>query len=195
MIQPDNVITLSYTLRTEQDGPVVEATPEEQPLVFISGHQQTLPLFEANILLKKAGDDYSFKIVAESAYGERNEEMVVELEKEIFSSLEDSDLVVGNEIPMADSMGRHLMGKIVEVNDNAVVMDFNHPLAGKDLYFSGKIIDVRPATEEELAALHKHSCGGNCGNCGGGCGHDHGDCGHDHGSCGHDHDGGCGCGH
>lgn len=195
MIQPDNVITLSYTLRTEQDGPVVEATPDDNPLVFISGHQQTLPLFEANILLKKAGDEYSFKIVAESAYGERNEEMVVELDKEIFGGLEDEDLQVGNEIPMADSMGRHLMGKIVEVQESVVVMDFNHPLAGKDLYFSGKIIDVRPATEEELAALKKHSCGGNCGSCGGGCGHDHSDCG---GGCGHDHSecgDGCGCGH
>ena len=75
------------------------------------------------------------------------------------------------------------MGKIVEVKDSAIVMDFNHPLAGKDLYFSGKIIDVRPATEEELAALHKHSCGGNCGGCSGGCGHDHSDCGDDCGGC------------
>lgn len=183
MIESNSVIRLTYTLRTEKDGPVVETTDEKNPLVFISGQKQTLPLFEANILMKGEGDEYSFRIVAENAYGERNEDMVVELDKSIFGGLEEGALAVGNDIPMADSMGRKLIGRVMSLDGEKVKMDFNHPLAGKDLYFTGKILEVRDATEEELAALKKHSCGGCSGGChDGGCGG--GDCGCSSGCCG-----------
>ena len=194
MIEPDSVVTVSYVLRTEPDGPAVETAVEDAPLKFVSGRKQiALPLFEANVLLKKAGEEFSFKITPESGYGEYDSDLVVELEKSVFDSLDGNELVVGNEIPMSDSMGRHLMGKVAEVGEDSVKMDFNHPLAGKTLYFSGKVLEVRPASEEELAALENHSCGGGCcSGCGGGCGHDHE---HDHGHCcGGEGPSGC-CGH
>ena len=65
---------------------------------------------------------------------------------------------VGNEVPMMDSEGNPLKGIINEITDTYVKMDFNHPMAGQDLFFSGRIIEVRQATEHELAATSAHSC-------------------------------------
>ena len=84
-------------------------------------------------------------------------------------------MTVGNVLPMMDSLGRRLQGRIVEISGDEVRMDFNHPLAGKDLYFKGKVIAERDATDEELEALKSHKCGGchGCssdGGCGSGCG-------------------------
>ncbi|MDE6813970.1 MAG: peptidylprolyl isomerase, partial [Duncaniella sp.] len=84
--------------------------------------------------------------------------------------------------PMMTADGFRITGKVLEVGPDQVVMDFNHPLVGKDLRFKGKVITVRDATAEEL---HPTSCGGGC--CGGGCG-DSG-CGSGDSSCGCD---GCG---
>ena len=66
----------------------------------------------------------------------------------------------GNFIPMADSEGNHLQGKIVSVGDETVKMDFNHPLAGMDMHFNGKVIGVRDASAEEIAHGHVHGEGG-----------------------------------
>jgi FKBP-type peptidyl-prolyl cis-trans isomerase SlyD len=72
---------------------------------------------------------------------------------------------------MMDNEGNHLNGVINEITEESVKMDFNHPMAGVDLFFTGKIIDVRDATPEELAAIqgscsscgsHEHGCGGSC---------------------------------
>jgi FKBP-type peptidyl-prolyl cis-trans isomerase SlyD len=69
----------------------------------------------------------------------------------------DNDMFkVGAMIPMSDSEGNHMHGKIVEVDSENVKMDFNHPLAGTDLHFQGEILDIREATEDELAHGHVH---------------------------------------
>ncbi len=184
MIGADNLVTLTYELRLEPEGEIFQKVTEDEPFSFISGRKQLLSLFEANVLMKKEGDEFSFKIAPESGYGVRSEEMVVDIEREVFSSLEEGALVVGKEIGMVDSMGRQLIGRVAEIHDDHVKMDFNHPLAGRTLYFSGKILGVRPATEEELAALESSSCGCDCEGCGGDCGHEHHndecDCGHEH---------------
>ena len=95
-------------------------------------------------------------------------------------------VAVGKSVPMMSSNGERLNGIVLDLSDDAVKMDFNHPLAGEDLYFSGTILEVRQPSDEELARMLSGGCG--CGD--GGC-HD-GGC-HDDG-CGSDHDGGHGCG-
>ena len=109
--------------------------------------------------------------------------MIVDLPKDIFKEVEPEDMVVGNTLPMMDSIGRRLEGKIISIGDEDVQIDFNHQLAGKDLYFKGEVLTVRDATDEELEALHSHKCGG-CSGCGS---HE------EEGCCGSD-DSGCGCG-
>ena len=194
MITKNKFVTVSYEMRSEQDGAVLEAARVDQPMGFICGQGQTMEYFEMNLLDKKEGDAFEFKIPMANAYGERNEEMVVDLPKDIFKDIDADDLIIGNTLPMMDSMGRRLQGCIVAIVEEEVKIDFNHPMAGKDLFFKGDVLGVRDATDEELEALNS-KCGGGCG----GCSSD-GDCGssgcgsHGDGGCGSD-DGGCGCSH
>jgi FKBP-type peptidyl-prolyl cis-trans isomerase SlyD len=80
---------------------------------------------------------------------------------------------------MMDGEGRRLNGKILDIQEEVVQMDFNHPMAGHDLYFSGSVTDIREATEEELSHGHVHGAGSHCGD----------------GSCDDGDSGGCSCGH
>lgn len=178
MVTKNKVVTVSYELRTEPDGDILETADAKNPLEFICGQGQTLEYFEMNLLEKKVGDKFDFKIPAANAYGEFSEDMVVDLSKDIFKDVESADMVVGNTLPMMDSMGRHLQGRIVAIGEEEVKIDFNPQLAGKDLYFKGEILAVREATEEELEALHSHKCGG-CSGCG-----SEGKCGSSEDSCG-----------
>lgn len=184
MITKNKYVTVSYELRTEKDGEVLEAAGADRPLEFICGQGQMLEYFEMNLLDRKKGERFDFRIPAANAYGLVNEDMVVDLPKDIFKEVEAEEFRVGNVLPMMDSLGRRLQGRIVEIGEDEVRMDFNHPLAGKDLYFSGEVLGVRDATDEELEALRSHKCGG-CHGCGsdGGCGGGEGSCGGCGGHC------------
>ncbi len=171
MITKNKLVSVSYELRTEPNGTVLETADAERPLEFICGQGQTLEYFEMNLLNLNVGDAFDFKIPTTNAYGEVNQDMVVDLPKDVFKDVDVKDMIVGNTLPMMDSIGRHLRGKIAYIGAEDVKIDFNHPLAGQDLYFKGKVLVVRDATDEELEALQSHKCGG-CSGCGsdGGCG-------------------------
>ena len=188
MITKNKYVTVSYELRTEKDGEVLEAAGADRPLEFICGQGQMLEYFEMNLLDRKEGERFDFRIPAANAYGLVNEDMVVDLPKDIFvidGKPADDMLFVGNQIPMSDAQGNHLMGRVMEVGDKTVKMDFNHPMAGKVLNFDVEVVEVRDVTPEDLASqggCHCHDCDGDCG------GHDH-----DHDCCGGDHDHKDGC--
>lgn len=176
MITRDKFVSVSYELRTTQEGEPMEIADENQPLTFICGNGQTLESFEMNLLGLNTGDAFNFRIPAAQAYGEINEDMIMDLPREMFAELPADQLTVGTVLNMQDSLGRRMPGKIIAVSDNEVRMDLNGPMAGVDLYFKGKVLEVRDATEEELNALNQSQCGG-CSGCGssdgcgsGGCG-------------------------
>ncbi|GHU60811.1 peptidyl-prolyl cis-trans isomerase [Bacteroidia bacterium] len=185
MVTKNKVVSLSYELRTEPNGEILEVATSTEPLEFIFGQGQTLEYFELNLLEKKKGEPFDFKLAAANAYGERNEELVIDLPRETFKETDAEDLRVGNVFPMQDSIGRRMQGTIVEFNDVEVRIDLNHPLAGKDLYFKGQVVGVRDATEQELEALASHKCGCGCGM--DGCDCEAGECcppnAHGHGCC------------
>lgn len=174
-VSKDKVISLIYTLNV--DGAVADQTTEANPLEFIFGAGYLLPKFEENILDKSAGDNFDFHLSAKEGYGEVNPEYVTELPKSIFEVdgvIREDLFVVGNIIPMMNSMGGVMPGKVQEVKDEVIIMDFNHQMAGKDLHFTGKILSIREATEGELQnGLHgerSHDCSpDSCSSCGGGC--------------------------
>jgi FKBP-type peptidyl-prolyl cis-trans isomerase SlyD len=178
VIENNKVVALKYELRANaKDGELVEKVDNTSPLQFIYGAGSMLKDFESNLGGLKVGDNFDFSILADNAYGLVNEEMVVDLPKDIFvvdGKVDDSLLVLGNTVPMRDQQGNHLNGKIVEINDSTVKMDFNHPLAGENLFFTGEILDIREATETELSHGHLHSenqgCGGGSCDCNSGCG-------------------------
>lgn len=166
-INQNKVVSLSYTLVV--NGETIETVTAEKPLKFIFGSGYLLPKFEENIAGKKVGDGFSFTLTAKEGYGEVNNDAIVEIPKSAFEvegKIEEGILEIGKVLPMMDSEGNRLNGKIDEIKDAVVVMNFNHPLAGADLSFTGKVVEVREATEMEITnGLYNekaHSCGDSC---------------------------------
>jgi FKBP-type peptidyl-prolyl cis-trans isomerase SlyD len=176
-IENNKMVSLIYELReTDSNGRIIETLDETRPLRFIYGTGRLLPVFESNISSLKSGEPFSFTLSSEMAYGDKREEMIINVPVAVFETdgkLNEDICKVGNEVPMTDSDGNPLTGVINEITESYVRMDFNHPMAGLDLFFTGRIVDVREATEHELAATQnscsgcssgEHSdCGGNCG--------------------------------
>ena len=131
-IGTNKVVSLSYTLVV--DGDVMETVNADKPMDFIFGTGYLLPKFEENILNKEVGDSFEFVLSPTEGYGEMNSDAIIELPKDMFmieGKIEDGLLTVGNVLPMQDSDGNRLQGTIDEVKDDVVVMNFNHPLAGR----------------------------------------------------------------
>lgn len=176
-IEKNKMVSLIYELRESgSEGRIIETLDETRPLNFIYGAGRLLPFFESNIDSLNKGDLFKFSLNAEKAYGEKREDMIVNVPVSVFETdgkINEDVCRVGNEVPMMDTEGHPLTGIINEITDTHVRMDFNHPMAGLDLYFSGKIVDVREATQEEIIGTN-HSCS-SCGSadnqagCGGSC--------------------------
>ena len=159
-ITSNKVISLKYKLSNHQSGEKIEETNEENPLVFLYGAGGLIPEFEENLADKKVGDSFDFHIIASNAYGDHDTEHIAMIPSNVFhddnGNFDNDMFQIGAMIPMSDSEGNHMHGKIVEVDAENVKMDFNHPLAGTDLHFQGEILDIREATEDELAHGHVH---------------------------------------
>lgn len=167
-------VSLTYQLRLNgAEGEMIEETTKDSPLEFLFGAGRMIEMFEQKLESMKAGDSFSFELKADEAYGQVNKDAIVELPKNIFEvngAVDEEMLTVGNSIPMQDAQGNRLNGIILELTDENVKMDFNHPLAGEDLYFSGSVLGVREATEDELVeAAGCGSDGCDSGGCGSGC--------------------------
>lgn len=176
-IEKDRVVTIKYELRERNpEGQIIEIVKEENPLTFIFGTGRLLQSFENNLLEKKPGDDFSFVLEQKEAYGERREDMVINVPVSVFQTddgkIDDNICKVGNRVPMMYSEGNQIVGTITEISETYIRMDFNHPMAGFDLCFKGEILEVRHPSDEELAAInnpcsscssHKESsCEGSC---------------------------------
>jgi len=160
VISKNKVVSLTYELKLDNaEGEVVDMADAAQPLVFLYGAGNMLPKFESNLAELKADDNFEFTLSSDDAYGPVIEEAVVDLPIDIFmvdGKIDPDMLFVGNVIPMQDNEGRPLDGTVVSITDDKVKMDFNHPMAGKTLHFTGKILDLREATAEEISHGHVH---------------------------------------
>ncbi|MCQ2255015.1 MAG: FKBP-type peptidyl-prolyl cis-trans isomerase [Bacteroidaceae bacterium] len=190
-------IAAAYKLYTTDNTTPVEEATEQQPFVFISGLGMALDAFEKNIEELPTGKAFDFTIPCDDAYGAPDQERIIALPRGIFEvngQFDDEHIKVDAFIPMNNADGQRLIGKVIDITDENVLMDFNHPFAGSDLHFVGHIVENREASAEEVDKAIKilngefGGCGGSCGgNCGGNCG---GSCGD--GGCGSCGDGGCG---
>lgn len=156
----NKVVSMTYTLREEsENGQMIQKVTEERPFVYLFGIGGLLPSFKANLEGLNAGDGFSFVLKKDEAYGLPSDQNIIRLDKKVFEIdgvFDEAAIRVGEIIPMEDEEGYPLSGRILEVAENDVLIDFNHPLAGLDLYFEGRILDVRDATTEELAHGHVH---------------------------------------
>ncbi len=194
-IQNDHFVQCCYDLYAgygEERNLVEQATPET-PLQYQQGIGMMIPAFEAQLAGLSKGDKFDFELSPENAYGERREDLCLELDKAVFTKpdgqFDSENVYEGNVLPMMTADQQRVEGMVIEVNEEKVKMDFNHPMAGMHLHFEGQVIEERPATEDDMMLIQAmlHPQGGGCG---GGCG-----CGSDGG---HDEGGGCcssgGCG-
>ena len=169
VIEKNKVVSLIYELRVDNaKGEIVEALDEGRPLTFLYGAGSLLPKFEANINGLKVGDSFNFELKSEEAYGTASDEAIVDIPKHVFhvnGTFDDNLVQVGKSIPMMDNEGNRLNGVVLNVGEETIRMDFNHPLAGDDLFFNGKITDIREATQDELAHGHIHSSASSCDSC------------------------------
>jgi len=160
-IENNRMVSLIYELRdNDSNGRIIEKLDETRPLKFLYGTGRLLPVFESNINSLKTGDLFRFTLKSEMAYGDKREEMIINVPVAVFETdgkINEDVCRVGNQVPMMDTDGNPLTGIINEITDTYVKMDFNHPMAGLDLFFSGKIVDVREASDEEIAGT-THSC-------------------------------------
>ena len=187
MDKPQNkYIAVAYKLYSAENGEsnLVEEATEERPFQFISGFGVTLDAFEKEIAGLEPGAEFDFELTKDEAYGDYEEA------HDIFK-----DAVV----PLQNADGNRFFGRVLDISDDKVKMDLNHPLAGQTLQFKGRVLESREATNDEIQAminrLSGEGCGCGCGSCGGDCGDGCGDgCG-EHGHHHHGDNGGCCGGH
>jgi len=133
---------------------ILQDVSGEQQQEFLFGYQLLLDVFESRLQGLSPGDSFQFYATCDEAYGPVDPKAMVDLPVSTFADedgrIDEEALQVGNVFPMGDRQGNQLYGKIIRIENDQVIMDFNHPMAGKDLLFSGKIIAVREALPEEL---------------------------------------------
>jgi FKBP-type peptidyl-prolyl cis-trans isomerase SlyD len=161
-VKPNTVVSLSYQLRTEPNGQVMDEATTNEPFEFLFGHSNVLEKFEANLQNLVAGNQFHFTVDAVDGYGEFDPEALLTLQKEdfVFDGEDASHMIeVGNIIPLQDQQGNAHQGRITAIGDTEVTIDMNHPFAGKTLHFSGEVIGVREAHPTEIAHGHIHAQG------------------------------------
>lgn len=186
MASENNYITIAYKLyvkdEDDKEENLVEECSAEHPFMFISNLGQALPAFEQAVEGLQKGSAFDFVIPCKDAYGEFNDDLMFDVEKKMFEVngvFDSQHIYEGNIIPLQGEDGSRFHGTVIEVKDDAVTLDLNHPRAGQDLHFIGTVCENRPASNEEITAtlnfMSGEGCGGGCGSCGG-CG-DEGGCG------------------
>jgi FKBP-type peptidyl-prolyl cis-trans isomerase SlyD len=156
MAVADNmVVSMAYILRVD-DGQLIDQSEDNTPLEYIQGARQIIPGLEKALVGLNVGDEKVVQVKPADGYGERDPDDIVEIPR---ANLPDSlDLSVGKPLKVKDSeSGESFSAYIVESDSESVTLDFNHPLAGRTLNFHVKIVNLRQATEEELAHGHVHS--------------------------------------
>ena len=146
------VISFNYTL-TGPNGKILDSSEGKDPLSFIEGLGHIIPGLEDELVEMKVSQKSVVKVEAAKAYGERQDNLVITVNKK--ESFGDQEVAVGNQYEMQGD-GQNFIFTVVDLKDDDVILDGNHPLAGMDLSFDVEITDIRDATQEELSHGHVH---------------------------------------
>jgi FKBP-type peptidyl-prolyl cis-trans isomerase SlyD len=182
------VYTIEYVLKNDQ-GEVIDATPESTPFSFIHGTNQVISGLEEAIEGKKEGDDFNITIPPEKGYGTRNENLIQDIPLKELDGI--PDLKIGMMLQAHTPNGVEVY-QILSINSETATLDANHPLAGENLHFSIKVKGIRDADEHDFAPAHSCCGGAHHGEdheCSGGHDDDHECCG------GKNHESGHACAH
>ncbi|MFD2176975.1 peptidylprolyl isomerase [Veronia pacifica] len=155
----DVVVSLSYQVKNE-DGVMVDESTKEAPLQYLHGHENLIPGLENALEGREQGDTFEVTVAPEEAYGEYHDAMVQRVPAEVFQGVD--EITVGMRF-LADTDQGPISVEVTEVDGDEVVVDGNHMLAGQTLTFNVEVLDMREATEDEVAHGHIHQEGGCCG--------------------------------
>lgn len=155
-IDTQKVVTIEYTLK-QDEGEVLDESPEGG-FAYLHGAQNIIPGLEKELSGKAPGDQLSVTVGPDEAYGERDDRLVQTVPKDMFP--EDAAVEPGSQFHAQTPDGQPIVLTVVDVQDDQVQVDANHPLAGMTLHFDVKVVDVRDASEEEISHGHAHGEGG-----------------------------------
>ena len=171
LIGDNSVVSFHYTLRDDA-GSITESSAGSNPVVYMHGHNNIVPGLETQLVGKKSGDKFTAIVTPEQGYGLRNENAI---QRVPLKHLSTRGPIAPGQMVVVNTREGGRQARVIKVGHFNADLDLNHPLAGKTLTFEIEVVDVRAATEEELAHGHAHGPDGH--------GHDH----HHHDD-GHDHD-------
>ena len=160
IVAANKVVKMHYSV-LDNNKNTIDNSFDGEPLVFIVGTGYLIPGLENALLGKEAGDTFSVTVEPEQGYGERHDDLMQAVPKSMFQGME---IEVGMQFRATTDAGDQSV-MIIEIQDEDVIVDGNHPLSGITLHFDVEVLEVRDATEEELAHGHVHGEGG--------CGHSH----------------------
>lgn len=162
-IKNNSVVVMHYAV-SDSEGTLIDSSYDHKPMTIIQGTGYLIEGLEDALIDHQTGDKFEVAVNAAQAYGDRHDEYVQTVPKELLQGVE--ELTVGTQLRATTDDGEQTV-IVIDVTDDEVTVDGNHPLAGLDLNFDVEILEVREATEEELAHGHIHSEGESCG------GHEH----------------------
>ena len=152
VVEANAVATVHYTGTLPGSGEVFDSSEGRDPLTFLVGHKQMIPGFEEELMGAKKGERRTFTLEPDRAYGQKMEEAIQTIPKDMFGDIEPEVVMT-----LMSDVGPF---NVAAVDGDTITVDFNHKLAGETLEFSVEVVDVRPASEEELSHGHAHGPGG-----------------------------------
>jgi len=158
-ISENSVVVMHYSVSDSEDT-LIDSSYDDKPVALIQGMGYLMPALENSLLDHQVGDTFEVAVACKEAYGERHDEYVQTVAKELLQGVE--NLAVGTQLRATTDDGEQTV-IVIDMNDDEVTVDGNHPLSGLDLNFEVEILEVRVATKEELAHGHIHAEGESCG--------------------------------
>ena len=145
-IAKDKVVSIAYEL-TDTQGTLLDSSAGRPPMPYLHGHGNIIPGLESELDGKSAGEQITVTVPPETAYGPTDPALIQPVPKSQFAGV--PNVEVGMQFQASSPQGTRVV-RVVDINDDEVTVDANHPLAGKTLTFDVKIADVRDATPDEL---------------------------------------------
>jgi FKBP-type peptidyl-prolyl cis-trans isomerase SlyD len=155
-ISKNKVVAIDYTLKSD-DGELLDTSAGEEPLAYLHGVGGIIPGLERELEGKQVGDELHIKVAPADAYGERDDALEQEVALDQFEDAE--NLALGMQFQVESDQGPVVV-TVVEIDDDVVTIDANHPMAGVNLNFDVTVREVREASTDELSHGHVHGAGG-----------------------------------
>lgn len=154
-VEEGKVVSMEYTLKV--DGNVADSSEGHEPLAYVHGAGNIIPGLEREMIGMKVGESKDVVVAATDAYGEEDDKAFMDVPREQFPK--EIPMEVGTEIQVQNQDGQPMYARIDKIDADTVRLDFNHPLAGKELHFAVKVVNIREATAEEKDHGHVHGPG------------------------------------